>query len=317
MAASIFSALLWMTFLMGLFRWELRVERPEVEMGQNPVPQVTLKSLLKGGNHPQKGTLGFDPQPSLFAEWICISKCIMYIHTTHRYVRVALYSFVWSVKTNIEKTWCISKSMKSNSTNYVSCSIFIIWSKSLKIAAKPGRSVTTFWLQGCGGGGSQCCGPSCGRRAGLGLPRASRLVRGVQSLQERVTTQRRELAKRQRGSKLWWFDGSFFFFGTLSLTLPWSSQICPESFGQALTLSISCAHAFLTQRNGCASMRFPCHDFLFAWHRCLDGQECSISPWSLRWELLAHSLKQRRWRVKSSKLSLFHCRELLNQRKDC
>ena len=34
-----------------------------MEMGQNPVPPMTLKSLLKGGNHPQKGTLGFDPKP--------------------------------------------------------------------------------------------------------------------------------------------------------------------------------------------------------------------------------------------------------------
>ena len=34
-------------------------------VGQNPVPPMTLKSLLKGGNHPQKGTLGFDPPPYL------------------------------------------------------------------------------------------------------------------------------------------------------------------------------------------------------------------------------------------------------------
>ena len=32
-------------------------------VGQNPVPQWTLESLVKGGNHPQNGTLGFDPQP--------------------------------------------------------------------------------------------------------------------------------------------------------------------------------------------------------------------------------------------------------------
>ena len=32
-----------------------------VGVGQNPVPPMP-----KGGNHPQKGTLGFDPQPCFF-----------------------------------------------------------------------------------------------------------------------------------------------------------------------------------------------------------------------------------------------------------
>ena len=43
----------------------------KVGVGQNPVPPMTLKSLLKGGNHPQKGTLGFDPQPSPFGNVSC------------------------------------------------------------------------------------------------------------------------------------------------------------------------------------------------------------------------------------------------------
>ena len=32
-------------------------------MGQNPVPPMTLKSLLKGGNLLKRYPLGFDPQP--------------------------------------------------------------------------------------------------------------------------------------------------------------------------------------------------------------------------------------------------------------